>query len=256
MLGEEEVRYCSDLMNVFRSPEGIPPFLKRRRKTSRPLTLASDYARLIQSQAEKDFFLRYLPDFTFGTKVNFTSFLLAYNRTLIESWGETKVFSDLYLKNERDLRKYSTALLAQAGAHEVARLNTVQGLVEAARVPAQPAGQPAVPPLPDVSHFRETDEGGRGGHGRGGKGRSLYCDSCQAMILRKYNCSVAVPKKGHHCAAALIYAGFDPKGPLVSGAAGFQNIKPGWGRDQALAFLRQKYHRAVMDGQRHQRKKA
>jgi len=70
------------------------------------------------------------------------------------------------MKTEKHLRTYANTVLAQAGAHEVRKVHqSVQGIVEAAeQQPAQPIVQqgPARPPTPDLSHFRDTNEGGIG----------------------------------------------------------------------------------------------
>jgi hypothetical protein len=214
-LGEEEVRYCNDLIKLCKSPGGMPPFLKKRRQTSRALSLMSDYCGPIQSQEEKDLFLSLLPDHTKGTNTNWAALLLAYNRSVVASWKEKSSFGALLLTEEKHLRKYATVLLAQAGSHEVARLDViVQGIADGGALPARPVALVA-PQMPDVSFFGRADRNTIS-RGQGGLGGGKYCTPCQDQIRARYNRPIKVPFRAHQCPLALIYAGIPPSQILES----------------------------------------
>ena len=111
--------------------------------------------------------------------------------------------SEVYLKNEGHLKAYEKLLVLQASSMETARVgNVIQSVAHAQGVSIETlAERPR--PLP-FFYKVEQDEC----KGRGGEGGSKSCGACTNVFqgdLQGRN----VPKLGHSCVLAMIYAGKD-----------------------------------------------
>ena len=190
-----QVGFALDLARCFASPGNTPVFVKKRRGTSRPLSV-TDFKRNVESEAERSLFLECHALHTKGRHTDWLGLTREFNLRVTRMWQQTGSLSDLYLKDEQQLRLHEKGLIKQITAIEACRTSSaIAGLQAFAAAPVRPRlSQPVAGRGP-----------ASGGGGRGAPGRARECVGCSSIH------GGTVPRADHNCAWWLLGRGLYPR---------------------------------------------
>ena len=115
----EEVRLITDIINSQGSFDKMPTFLKKRRGTSRAITIW-DFVRPVETTVEHSLFLECFATLTTNQrKLDWLAFTREVNVRDCRIWEATKMISNLYLKDHMHMQEHQNHIVLQASQAEV-----------------------------------------------------------------------------------------------------------------------------------------
>ena len=224
-----------------------PAYLRKRRRNGRTTNLL-DYTRPVETAKEKSLFLEGYAKHTKNQKTDWTAFVRDFNNEVVKMWESNEALSDVYLKEERHLKTFEKALVVHIGSMETARIErSIQNLARAQGSSVQATAQRA------VAHpfFSEVQQSEGKGKGRGGGSKS--CHNCTEVLKADLGRRV-VPKLGHSCVLAMIYAGKDAASLPHCSQQYQAAVHDGMSRQEAEDQLRAKLNLALREKDRKRRR--
>lgn len=187
----EEVRLISDIVKSFGGPSGMPTFLKKKRKTSRAMTVW-DFTRPVETPAERALFFECFAIVAKqGRRIDWTAFAREFNIRAVRTWEATNQMADLYIKEERHLKDYHHQIVVQASQAEVnATTSAIYGLPASASSLNKEALHLRAPGIGDAPS---------------GSVNEKHCKKCEKVVAGS-----RAKMLGHSCWHYLVAHGKDP----------------------------------------------
>ena len=188
-----------ELAKCFASPGSTPTFIKKRRGTSRAVGVA-DFKRDVETDAEKSLFHSCHDKFSRGSRTDWTGMVMDYNLRVMRAWRESGSLSDLYLKDEGQLKRYEKQFVREGNQTWQHEIRTAMEGVQAG-VPATETLKRARLEAPTTSQQPSQARG----VGRGGAGAAKQCIKCSNIS------GATIWRKNHNCALYILSRGLNPE---------------------------------------------